>query len=87
MTKSERWAYNLDMWRVWPRGLLLAVSYFCYYTGMWFMGLDKPSAEQSAFASLVSVAYAKVLDWYMANGVDWNKRRQSNAMADRSEQV
>jgi hypothetical protein len=82
MTKIERWSYNLDTMRLIPRVVMGAVTVFAGHVGFWFMALPAPTAEQSAFASIVSAAYVKALDWYMANGIDWDKRRKTNASVE-----
>lgn len=36
------------------------------------------TTEVSAFVGVVSVAWGKLMDWYMQRGVDWGKRLQIN---------
>jgi hypothetical protein len=36
------------------------------------------TGEVTAFVSIVSAAWVKMLDYYMQRGVDWSKRMQLN---------
>lgn len=78
LSRWERPAYLVDLYRVFPRGILLGYSFMVVEVARWFMALDKPSPEQSAFATLIGGFLVPLTNWYMQNGVDWEKRRSPN---------
>lgn len=75
MSRWYKFWRAIDAARSVPRILLGLTTWYVGKIGFWFMALEKPSAEQAAFVSLVSVAYAKMLDWYMQNGTKWEPPR------------
>lgn len=73
-------AYLIDLYRLAPRLLLLAATWYVYHLGEWYIHLPSPerTGEVSVFAGLVFAAWTKACDWYMQRGVDWSKRMQLN---------
>lgn len=73
-------AYLIDIYRIAPRALLAAATWYVYHIGEWYIHL--PTAERttevSVFAGLVFAAWTKACDWYMQRGVDWSKRMMIN---------
>jgi hypothetical protein len=70
----ERWAYYLDVFRVMPRLALIAYGYSFHQTASWFMDLKDPTAAQGAFISVITGVAPLILNFYMQQGVDWEKR-------------
>ena len=46
-------AEAVDSWRIIPRAFLSVYMYLLYYTTFWFMGLEDPTMQQSAFVSVI----------------------------------
>ena len=61
----------VDAYRVFPRIFLLGYGALCWKVGLWFMVLDKPSAEQSAFVTIIVSVFAPLANWYMQSGRRW----------------
>lgn len=70
----ERGAYLIDAYRVVPRILVFGYSALVWKAASWFMSLPDPAAEQSAFVTLLAGFLVPLTNWYMQNGVDWDKR-------------
>ena len=79
LSKWERYAYYIDIYRVWPRAVLAFYGCMSWKAYEWFTSLPDPSAAQSAFPSVVFGVIPLVLTFYCQNGVDWNARRQPPA--------
>jgi hypothetical protein len=71
----ERPAYYLDLYRVWPRAILLGYSWMVWTMSAWYMALKEPSGAQSAFVGAVYGVAGLITNFYMQNGVDWNALR------------
>ncbi len=74
-------AYLIDLYRVFPRGLFLVMSYFVAKVMLWYMYGILPverTTEVSVFVGILGGAWVKALDYYMQRGVDWSKRMQIN---------
>lgn len=73
-------AYLIDIYRVAPRALLAAATWYVYHVGEWYLHLPavERTTEVSVFAGLVFAAWTKACDWYMQRGVDWSKRMLIN---------
>lgn len=70
-------AYLFDLYRVFPRAMTLAATWYVAKVGYWYMFILTPverTTEVSAFVGVVSVAWGKLMDWYMQRGNDWSKR-------------
>jgi hypothetical protein len=63
----------VDAHRVFPKTFMLAYFLWSCKVGFWFMALEKPTAEQSAFATLVTTTFGLMLNWYMQTGRKWQK--------------
>jgi len=75
LSSSERWAYIIDLYRLFPRAVLIGYGALVAKIANWFMHLPTPSTEQAAFVTLVCGFFVPLTNWYMQNGVDWEKRR------------
>lgn len=58
----------LNEWRIVPRLLVLAYGSFAFYVGDWFMSLDNPTTQQSAFVSVIWGAAAAWFGLYVNSG-------------------
>lgn len=70
----ETWAYRFDLWRIVPRLALLIYGISSWRVAEWFMDLKEPTVAHGAFVSVVSGIAPLILNFYMQNGVDWEKR-------------
>lgn len=75
LTTWEKPAYYSDIYRVVPRMVLLACGLMTWRVTDWFMALDDPGVAQATFVSVVYGVIPLILNFYMQNGVDWDKRR------------
>lgn len=69
----------IDAHRVWPKAFIVCLLFLTWKVALWYMGLDKPTVDQSGFAAAVFAAQAKALDWYMGSGRDWSKSRNGES--------
>lgn len=74
LTQGERNAYMWDVWRAWPRLLLLTYVGMACYVAFWFMNLKDASGAQAAFVSTTWGVFPLVLNFYSSNGIDWERR-------------
>ena len=63
----------IDAHRVFPKLFMIAYFLMIWKVGAWFMLLEKPSAEQSAFVTVITAAFAPLLNWYFQSGRVWSK--------------
>ncbi len=75
----DKGAYLIDAYRLVPRAIVFAYAALVWKSSIWFMGLPDPSAQQAAFVTLVAGFFVPLTNWYMLNGIDWDKRRQSGS--------
>jgi hypothetical protein len=61
----------IDAHRVFPKIFMVAYFLLIWKVGVWFMLLDKPGAEQSAFVTVVTSSFAPLLNWYFQTGRRW----------------
>jgi hypothetical protein len=61
----------IDAHRVFPKLFMVGYFLLIWKVGTWFMLLDKPSAEQSAFVTIVTSSFAPLLNWYFQSGRKW----------------
>lgn len=61
----------IDAHRVFPKLFMLGYFVLVWKVGAWFMGLEKPSAEQSAFVTIITSAFAPMCNWYFQSGRKW----------------
>jgi hypothetical protein len=59
---------QFDKWRVVPRILIAAYGYMCFKITIWYMSMPDPSAEQTAFVSVVWGASAAWFNFYVNSG-------------------
>ena len=59
---------RFDEWRVFPRILCLLYAAITWQVVAWFLGLDVPSAEQSAFALTTTASSAAWFKFYVESG-------------------
>jgi hypothetical protein len=71
----ERPAYYLDLYRVVPRAVLSGYGWMAWRVAEWFLTLPNPTLAQAGFPSVVYGVAPLVLNFYMQNGVDWERRR------------
>lgn len=83
--KWEAFAYRVDVLRLTPRLVLAAVGIATYQVSTWFMSLHDPTTQQAAFVSVVYGVTPLILNFYMQNGVDWEKRISSRQKSDQLE--
>lgn len=69
MNRAERVAYLIDLYRLFPRVFLVGYGFLAWKSAIWFMALDKPSAEQAAFVTLLSGFFVPLTNFYMQNGI------------------
>lgn len=69
-------AEAVDAWRLFPRVFVTTFGLFAAHIGYWFTALEKPTAEQSAFVSIVWGAMAVLLNFYMQSGRKWGEAPQ-----------
>lgn len=70
LKRLEQVAYLIDLYRVFPRVFLVGYGFLCWKASLWFMALDKPSAEQAAFVTLLAGFFVPLTNFYMQNGVN-----------------
>ena len=64
----SQYADWLSQFRVFPRLFSIFYLYGAYEIADWFMGIEDPSAPQSAFASAVIAAAAAWFKFYVEGG-------------------
>jgi hypothetical protein len=74
MKRWERIAYAIDTYRAVPRTVLTGCAYMTWHVTHWFMDLKEPTVAQGTFVSVVYGVIPLILNFYMAQGVDWEKR-------------
>ena len=62
-----------NRWRVVPRIALALFIYLVWHVSEWFMMLEAPTTEQSAFVALVVGVLPAVFHFYMASSGIKNK--------------
>ena len=75
LTRGEKVAYYFDLYRVWPRAMLVALSLMTWHVTSWYMALPEPGMPHATFVSVVYGVIPLVLNFYMSNGVDWGRYR------------
>lgn len=61
-------AKTVDSWRIFPRAFITVYMVLLYYSVMWFMALDNPTAPQSALISTIVGAGAAWFGLYVKSG-------------------
>ena len=77
--KWEQVAYLIDLYRIVPRMVMLVYGISSWRVAEWFMRIPEPGAAQGAFVSVVAGIAPLLFQFYAANGIDWEKRRQENS--------
>ena len=72
-------AYLLDQYRTIPRLVLFATAAMTWRVTEWFMALSDPTTQQATFVSVAYGVVPLILNFYMQNGVDWERRRTGTA--------
>lgn len=67
----------VDAHRIFPKTFMTAYFLWACKVGLWFMALEKATAEQSAFVTLVTSTWGLMLKWYMETGRQWNGERKT----------
>lgn len=62
---------KFNQWRVIPRILVALYGLYCFHVGDWYMALEIPTTEQTAFATVIWGAAAAWFKFYVSTG---NKR-------------
>ncbi len=65
------WAEIIDAWRVAPRAVLAFYAYMILKTSLWFMDLESPTPEQSAFVMAIWGTAALIFNFYAKSGRAW----------------
>ncbi len=63
----------IDAHRVFPKLFVFGYGLLCWKVAIWYMVLATPSAEQSAFVTIIVSVFAPLMNWYMAGGRTWTK--------------
>ena len=58
----------VDEWRLFPRIFLIGYGSLSIQACHWYMSLDDPTAQQTAFVTLLSTVFAPLCSWYMTSG-------------------
>jgi hypothetical protein len=70
--KHFKWSYRfghfLNHLRIIPRGLLLSYMYIWWLMIQWYLGLDAPSTQQTAFVSTITAAGPAFFGLYTKSG-------------------
>jgi hypothetical protein len=61
----------IDAHRVFPKAFVAGYGILCWKVALWFMSLPTPSAEQSAFVTIVVSVFAPLFNWYAQGGRKW----------------
>lgn len=61
-------ARTIDAWRIFPRAFITVYMVLLYYSVMWFMALEDPTAPQSALISTIVGAGAAWFGLYVKSG-------------------
>lgn len=61
-------AATVDAWRIFPRAFITVYMVLLYFSVMWFMDLQDPSAPQSALISTIVGAGAAWFGLYVKSG-------------------
>jgi len=61
-------AATIDAWRIFPRAFITVYMVLLYFSVMWFMDLQDPSAPQSALISTIVGAGAAWFGLYVKSG-------------------
>lgn len=61
----------VDAHRVFPKLFVFGYGLLCWKVALWFMVLDKPNTEQSAFVTIVVSVFAPLFNWYAQGGRTW----------------
>jgi hypothetical protein len=72
--RLERYAYYIDLFRLFPRVFLCGYGALCWKSALWFMALEKPSPEQAAFVTLLAGFFVPLTN--MQNGVSRDSAKQ-----------
>ena len=68
MTKLvEDWTHAIDSFKILPRALILMWMYLTYTVIFWFMSLDAPTLEQSAFVSVCTGSLAAAFGLFLGH--------------------
>lgn len=69
----EKLNKTINRYRVFPRIFALLYALLVGYTSVWYMGLDDPSAQQTAFVSAITTASAAYFKFYVQSGPPTNE--------------
>jgi hypothetical protein len=61
----------VDAHRVFPKVFVAGYGFLCWKTALWFMALELPTTEQSAFVTIVVSVFAPLFNWYAQGGRKW----------------
>lgn len=78
MKTWERFGECVDKLRVIPRALLLLYTWQAWRVAEWAMSLHDLTGGQAAFVSTVWGVYPLLLNFYMANGTDWQRNKTTS---------
>ena len=63
----------VDAHRIFPKVFVFGYGALCWKMALWYMALDKPSTEQTAFVTIVVSVFAPLFNWYAQGGRTWTK--------------
>lgn len=81
LNQWEWFAFLIDIYRVFPRLIFLVSCIGLWDILVWYRLVLEPverTTEVTAFVSVITAAWVKLMDYYMQRGVDWSKRMQIN---------
>lgn len=61
----------IDAHRVFPKIFVFGYGVLCWHVALWFMKLEHPITEQSAFVTIVVSVFAPLFNWYSQGGRKW----------------
>lgn len=68
-----KYAEIIDGYRIVPRLILGLYCYVGYNISQWFMYIDEPTSQQSAFVSTYALTTSAVIGLYQKTGRTWEK--------------
>ena len=65
------WAEVIDAHRIFPKVFVFGYGILCWKMALWYMVLEKPTTEQTAFVTIVVSVFAPLFNWYAQGGRRW----------------
>jgi hypothetical protein len=61
----------IDAHRIFPKVFVFGYGILCWHIALWYMGLEVPGNEQTAFVTIVVSVFAPLFNWYSQGGRRW----------------